>query len=861
MSATNFPLGQRLPVSGEDLSGDAIFSRFIDYVAVKGLSLYPAQEDALLEILAGHNVILATPTGSGKSLVATAFIFKALSEGRRAVYTCPIKALVSEKFFALCQDFGPERVGMLTGDAAINRDAPILCCTAEILASMCMREGHWAPADFVVMDEFHYYADRERGAAWQVPLLVLSSATFLLMSATLGDVTFFEQSITKLTDRKTVTVRSSKRPVPLVYEYREKPLHETVAEYIEKGRAPIYLVNFTQRACAEEAQNLLSVDFCSKEEKRAIADALVGVHFDSPYGKDLSRFIRHGVGLHHAGLLPRYRLLVEKLAQQGLLKVICGTDTLGVGVNVPIRTVLFTQLCKYDGEKTGILAVRDFQQIAGRAGRKGFDDVGYVAAQAPAHVIENMRLESKAAGDPAKLRKIVRRKPPEKGYVHFDRATFERLIASQPEALVSRFTVTHGMVLAVLQRTDRLHDGARALRRLVLRSHGTAVDQRRRLRDAWQIFLSLVEAGVITKETGDDGRWRYRIDRALQLDFNIHNTLSLWLLDTLPKLDKESDSYALDLLTMVESVLENPDVILMRQLDRIKREAIAEMKAAGMEYDQRMEELQKLEYPKPHKDFVYATFNDFVRVHPWVGADNIRPKSIAREAFENYASFSDYIKEYELQRSEGVLLRYLSDMYKTLVQTVPAAHRNAEVLEIIAYFRTMLKEVDSSLLDEWEKLHAAEEGDDDLPTLTAAQVAEAEAAEARAARDVTRNPRAFTAMLRRALYSLVRALANGNWTVAAHMLDPDEEGARWSAEALAEAMRGYFDAHARLRVDHAARSPQNTIVRVVRDDLWEVDQVLVDDDDDNDWMLRCAVDLARSREAARPVLVLREVTT
>src|SRR6185503_1788464 len=250
----------------------------------------------------------------------------------------------------------------------------------------------------------------ERGVAWQIPLLTLPRAAFLLMSATIGKTDFFEERLARLTSRPAVAVRSSERPVPLDFEYKETPLHETILDLIRHEKAPIYVVNFTQRAAAEEAQNLMSTDFCTKEQKRAIHAALEGVRFDSPYGKEIARFVRHGIGLHHAGLLPKYRLLVEKLAQRGHLKIICGTDTLGVGVNIPIRTVLFTKLCKYDGEKTAVLSVRDFQQISGRAGRKGFDTQGSVVCQAPEHVIENLRMEAKAAGDPVKKKKIVRRK-------------------------------------------------------------------------------------------------------------------------------------------------------------------------------------------------------------------------------------------------------------------------------------------------------------------------------------------------------------------------------------------------------------------------------------------------------------------
>lgn len=858
MATATAPLAAKLPPRGEYLSDDDIFGSFVDYVTAKNLSLYPAQEDALLEILAGRNVILNTPTGSGKSLVATAMIFKAMCEGKRAVYTCPIKALVNEKFFALCEDFGPDNVGMLTGDAAINRDAPILCCTAEILSNICLRQGHWAPVDYVIIDEFHYYSDKERGVAWQIPLLVLSSATFLLMSATFGNTAFFEQELTKLTGRKTAVVRSTKRPVPLDFEYRETPLHETVADLVKHFRHPVYIVNFTQRGAAEEAQNLMSVDFCTKDEKKAIHEALRDVSFDSPYGKEVQRYVRHGIGLHHAGLLPKYRLLVEKLAQQGHLKIICGTDTLGVGVNIPIRTVLFTKLCKFDGEKTAILSVRDFQQIAGRAGRKGFDDQGWVVAQAPEHVIENLALEKKAGGDPAKLRRIVRRKPPERGYVHFDKSTFDRLTTSLPEPLLSRFKVTHSMVLSVIQREGRLHDGCRGLARIIRNSHGTPVERRRHGQHAWTLFKSLIGAGVVRKVPREDGLGdRFEVNAELQVDFSLHNTLALWLLDTLPKVDPESPDHALDVLTMVEATVENPEVILQKQLDRIKTEAMAEMKAQGVEFEKRIEALEKLEYPKPHRDFVYATFNDFAQKHPWVGEENIRPKSVAREMFETYSSFADYIKEYGLERSEGVLLRYISDVYKFLVQSVPISVRTPEVYEVINYFRTMVRDVDSSLVDEWEALHV--DPDDEFVDVTAKRKKQAE--EPPPPKDITANERAFVAAIRRAMYSFLRALANRDWSTAVRLIDHREGEDPWTTAHIEEAMAPFFEEHATLRVDHPARSPRNTIVDHNPDGTWRIRQVMVDAEEHNDWVVEATVDLALSRERDRAVIHLDRIGT
>ncbi|HYV31772.1 MAG TPA: DEAD/DEAH box helicase, partial [Candidatus Binatia bacterium] len=380
-------------------SNDVLLGRFLDYVADRRLQLYSTQEAAILELFEERNVILNTPTGSGKSLVAAALHFKALAQGQRSIYTCPIKALVNEKWLALCREFGPDQVGLCTGDASVNRDAPILCCTAEILANVALREGAQANVQEVVMDEFHYYADPDRGVAWQVPLLTLPQTRFLLMSATLGDTAFFEEELTRLNGRPSITIASTDRPVPLEFAYSELALAKTLESLVAEGKAPVYVVHFTQLEAAQSAQDFTSINVCTREEKAALAHALEGFRFTSPYGPEIRKWLRHGIGLHHAGLLPKYRVLVEQLAQQGLLKLICGTDTLGVGINVPIRTVLFSKLCKFDGQKTAILSARDFHQIAGRAGRKDFDARGWVVAQAPEHVVENLKLEGKAARD------------------------------------------------------------------------------------------------------------------------------------------------------------------------------------------------------------------------------------------------------------------------------------------------------------------------------------------------------------------------------------------------------------------------------------------------------------------------------
>ena len=684
-------------------SNDEILGAFLDFVTESGIEPYDHQEEAILELFAGKNVILNTPTGSGKSLVALALQFRAICQGRRCYYTVPIKALANEKFLALCRTFGADRVGMITGDATVNASAPVICCTAEILSNLALREGSRAEVDDVIMDEFHYYSDPDRGIAWQVPMLTLPQARFLLMSATLGETSFFERELSELTGESTALVKSEDRPVPLEFEYSTTQLDEKVVELAESGKAPIYLVHFTQLGCARTAQNLLSRNFCSKEEKQRIAEELEGADFRSPYGKDLKKLLRHGIGIHHAGLLPKYRVRVEQLAQAGLLKVICGTDTLGVGVNVPIRTVLFTQLFKYGGSSLSILTVRDFKQICGRAGRRGFDDIGYVIAQAPEHVIENLKAEEKAAAKGKKSR-AMKKRPPEKGFVNWDEKTFLKLQESPPEALRSSFRMSHGLLLQMLSREHE--DGCAAVRQLVRDCHETASAKSELRRRGFELFRALVEGKVLEILSKDErsGPAKVLLQERLPDDFSMHHTLGLYLLETLPQLDPEDGDYALNVLSLVEAIVEDPGVVLRKQVDKAKDELMAEMKAEGVEYEERMERLMEVEHPKPGKEFIYTTYNEFVVRHPWAKETGVRPKSVARELVERHESFEDYVKRYGLERSEGVLLRHLSEVWKVMDQTVPPALRNDELDAASELLENEVRGVDSSLLDEWRRL-------------------------------------------------------------------------------------------------------------------------------------------------------------
>jgi superfamily II RNA helicase len=825
-------LTDRLPATPDP---DAVFDAFAGWVADQGLDLYPAQTEALIEVVSGANVILSTPTGSGKSLVATGAHFAALARRRRTVYTAPIKALVSEKFFALCAVFGPANVGMVTGDASVNANAPIICCTAEILANMALRQGAAADIGQVVMDEFHFYAEPDRGWAWQVPLIELPDVQFVLMSATLGDVAHLQEDLTRRTGRPTAVVTSAERPVPLHHYYVTTPIHETLEELLSTGQAPVYVVHFTQAAALERAQALMSINVCTRAEKDAIADLIGNFRFTSGFGKTLSRLVRHGIGVHHAGMLPRYRRLVELLAQAGLLKVICGTDTLGVGINVPIRTVLFTALSKYDGVRTRHLKAREFHQIAGRAGRAGFDTAGTVVVQAPDHDVENAKALAKAGDDPKKRRKVVRKKAPD-GFVSWGQPTFERLVAAEPEPLTSSFAVSHAMLLNVI---DRPGDAFAGMRHLLEDNHESRPAQLRHIRRALAMYRALLTAGVVEKlDEPDHGGRTVRLTADLQFDFALNQPLSPFAVAAVGLLDPASPSYVLDVVSVIESTLDDPRQVLSAQQFKARGEAVAAMKAEGIEYEERLELLDEVSYPKPLADLLAAALGTYRQGHPWVADHQLSPKSVVRDMYERAMTFTEYVGYYGLARSEGLVLRYLADAYKALDRTVPQEAKTEELTDLVAWLGELVRQVDSSLLDEWEKLrnpadeNAAAAPVDDTPP------------------PVTANRRAFRVLVRNALFRRVELFALRRLDLLDE-LDPDFGGWR-------EALEAYYGEHADLGTGPDARGPKLLIIDE-QPGRWVLRQIFDDPAEDHDWGIGAEVDLAASDEAGYAVLTVRSV--
>ena len=830
------PLGRALTAelraTGDD--PDELFASFAAWADECGTPLYPAQQDALIELLGGANVILATPTGSGKSLVATGAQYAALAAGARSYYTAPIKALVSEKFFALCAVFGAGNVGMLTGDAAVNADAPIIACTAEILANIALREGADADIGLVVMDEFHFYGDPDRGWAWQVPLLELPRAQFLLMSATLGDVTFLREDLTRRTGRPTALIANAERPVPLYYSYARTPMHETIAELLDTRQSPVYVVHFTQQSALERAQALMSVNVCTKDEKAAIAELIGAFRFTTAFGSTLSRLVRHGIGVHHAGMLPKYRRLVEQLAQAGLLKVICGTDTLGVGINVPIRTVVFSALSKYDGTRSRLLNAREFHQIAGRAGRAGYDTAGTVIVQAPDHEVENLKAFAKVADDPKKRRKLVRRKVPE-GMVPWSETTMTRLVEATPEPLTSNMRVSTAMILDVV---DRPGDPFIAMRRLLTDNHEPRKRQLTHIREAVGIARSLLQAGVLERlaEPEADGR-RYRLTVDLPNDFALNQPLSTFALAAIDALDPASETPALDVVSVIEATIEDPRQILAAQLKKARGEAVAQMKAEGIEYEERIALLDDVTYPKPLEELLRHIYAVYLQSNPWAADGQLSPKSVVREMWERAMTFREYISVYGLVRSEGAVLRYLSDVFKALRSGVPAGARTEELTDIVEWLGELVRQVDSSLLDEWEQLTSPDQPLD-APVAVPARP-----------RPLTGNERAFTAMVRNALFRRVELFARRRWNDLGEL----DSGSGWTASRWEQVIADYFAEHDDVGTGADARGPALLIIDR-GPTLWRVRQILDDPAGDHDWGMEVEVDLEASDAEGAAVL-------
>ena len=819
--------------NGHDYDVTVLFDIFVLWARnARGVDLWPHQEESLLEILSGHHAIVNTPTGSGKSLIALGMHFVALAQQKRSYYTAPLKALVSEKFFELVSVFGAHNVGMITGDSQINSQALVVCCTAEILANQALREGERADVSCVAVDEFHFYADPHRGWAWQVPLITLPHTQFVLMSATLGDTDKIAQSLEETSGREVSIISSVERPVPLQYGYVLDDVHSVISTQIQQGHGPVYVVHFAQEAAVETAQQLANLGVSTREQRDKIKEALRDTRFTTVFGKTLKRLLLTGVGVHHAGMLPRYRRLVENLAQDGLLPVICGTDTLGVGINVPIHTVVFTMLTKYDGFKQRRLRTREFHQIAGRAGRSGFDSEGLVIALAPEHEIENAKALAKAGNDPKKLKKVKKKKAPE-GFVNWTEATFTKLIESQPEVLVPHMQITHSMVLNVISHGG---DAWARVVNLIKKSQVGAEEQNKLRERAAEIFRTLFDSHIVEKWELDDGSMDYTLTIDMPEDLALDQPLSPFLIAALELLDPESDSYALDVVSAVEATLENPFAVLRVQERRARDEAMRVMKDEGLEYDERMDRLQEITYPQPLKDLLVPAFLRYCTDVPWAADYSLQCKSVVRNMLETASSFSEYTSSMGLARSEGTLLRYLSDAYRALSRTVPRDKRDEQLDTIIDWLDVVVRSVDSSLVDEWEAAAGlTQEKNED--TQTAPPVIDVIAAHKKGLTTLVRN-----ALFKRVQYiDLDDASALGEldsaWGMPVH---------EWE-----DALDDFYDEHDGLLTTADARSSKFFIIDDKQEKThhrWHVRQILCDIEGDYDWAIDGIVDLDSTHE-------------
>ena len=821
-------LGALAPVwrEGDAISEEEALETFYEWLAEHDIDLWSHQDEALMSLMVGDHVILGTPTGSGKSMVAIGMMFMALCSGKRAFYTAPIKALVSEKFFGLVNMLGRENVGMITGDSQINPQAPVICCTAEILANQALREGEWSDVGCVAMDEFHFYSDPDRGWAWQVPLLTLPHAQFLLMSATLGDVSQIAQALELKTGTTVDVIADAPRPVPLEYKYELMSLEGTVELALRNNEGPLYIVHFSQDAALASAQALSSFGVTSKEQREQIKATLGAGKFTTQFGKTLKRLLLSGIGVHHAGMLPRYRLLVEKLAQQGLLPVICGTDTLGVGINVPIHTVVLTQLTKFDGHKMRRLRSREFHQIAGRAGRSGFDTEGMVVSLAPEFEIENAKLLAKAGDDPKKRRKVKRKKPPE-GFVVWNEDAFNRLISAAPETLTPRMRITHSMVLAEVEQGG---DARTRVDQLIDDSLQKPEDKLKLKVRASEVFRTLIDAGVVEIDQDENGDPDYYVTMDLPEDFALDQPLSPFLLAALELLDPESETYTYDIISMVEATLEDPRQVLRAQERKAKDAAMAAMKADGVEYEERLDRIAEVTYPRPLRELLFAAFDKYCESVPWARDYYVRPKSVLRDMLESAADFKGYIQKLGIMRYEGALLRYLSEAYRALDRTLPFDKRSEEIEDIIAWLGLVVRSVDSSLVDEWEQ---------------AGQELDARPPEAKDA--VVHDRRGLTVLVRNALFRRVR-LAAADDHEALGEVDVDNG---FSAHKWRTALDEYYDVHEDVLVDADARSMAFLAIDESDEEaehVWHVQQTFSDPDGDHDFAIRADVDLDATQE-------------
>jgi hypothetical protein len=426
----------------------------------KGLEPYPVQEKAISAIFAGKSVMVTVPTGTGKTLMAKAALFRAFHRRESAVYTTPLRALTEEKYRELGADFGEGNVGFATGDYKVNREAPIQVEVAEILWNRIVADKAVAPAEVVVMDEGHYFNDPERGYVWEQSIIGLDPRVQLvILSATVGHAEKFCQWAEVTRRVPLELIESRERKIPLVHEFREEMLIETVKGLAHAGDVPAIVFVFGREQCFEVARLLKSCRrFTTDEEKAQVEKLCDEALLPSGAAKELRPLLTHGIGVHHAGILPRYKQLVEQLALERLIKFVVSTETIAAGINLPAKTVVFPSLRKFIKKEPRIITAAEYHQMSGRAGRPQFDDKGLAITLAPEQIVSDLKKELKdAANRPAfdemKVKRSVygraRMDAQKHGDLIWTPELHAELVQGEPAELRSKTKITAEQVLAI----------------------------------------------------------------------------------------------------------------------------------------------------------------------------------------------------------------------------------------------------------------------------------------------------------------------------------------------------------------------------------------------------------------------------
>lgn len=649
----------------------------------RGLEPYPVQEQAISAIFAGKSLLVTVPTGTGKTLMAKAALFAAIGRGHRAIYTTPLRALTEEKYRELCEDFGDGNVGFATGDYKVNREAPIQVEVAEILWNRIVAEKHVSPAEVVIMDEGHYFNDPERGYVWEQSIIGLDPRTQLvILSATVGHPEKFCQWVEVTRRMPMALVDSRERKIPLVHEYREDMLIETVRGLAHSGDVPAIIFVFGREQCFEIARLIKSCRrFTTDEEKAKIEMMCDEALLPSGAAKELRPLLAHGIGIHHAGILPRYKQLVEQLALERLIRFVVSTETIAAGINLPARTVVFPALRKFIKKEARLVTAAEYHQMAGRAGRPQFDDKGLAITLAPEEIVSELKKELKDAAkrpsyDESKVRKSVYNRAKSdaqrKGDIVWTPEVHAELVRGEPAELRSKTKISAEQVLAI------------GLPDLQATALGTAVDERMAAAEASlppSMRLDIVTV-IDNLLLGDRDR-KELLKTLAQL---VENLKAIGVIDEhgaqvkgemirqLQGMDGLFIYYALfnhqldyvELRELVEYLLDHD--IIQRQLDRkgddAKREwmrtKLRELRDASpaASWDDAEAAWDK-EHPRvPTKiELIHAEFSGAVP-HPELHGGK-RAKNVWAQIEDGEHGFLDFVEKHNLQHEEGNLFSYL----------------------------------------------------------------------------------------------------------------------------------------------------------------------------------------------------------